>query len=307
MNADSTTPVTAWTVGRLLTSAVEFLTRRGIDEPRLSAEILLGHALECTRIQLYTRYEQVPDDARRARYRELVQKAAANTPIAYLVGFKEFFSLPFAVTPDVLIPRPETETLVERAVEWCRRRTAGRNSDAGALHLFDLGCGSGCVVIAALKQLPLARGLATDVSPAALDVARGNAERHAIGERLQFASADRFDLPGDVVPPGGFDVLLCNPPYVAESEMDRLPASVRDFEPRRALTPGGDGLEFYRAIGTRGADFLRPDGGVFVEIGAGQGPRVRELMTANGRLRHAGTFSTPPDPHERVMQFEKQP
>jgi release factor glutamine methyltransferase len=133
MNADSTTPATAWTVGRLLTSAAEFLHKRGVDESRLAAEILLGYALDCTRIQLYTRFDQVPDGGRRARYRELIQKAADHTPIAYLVGFKEFFSLAFEVSPDVLIPRPETETLVERAVAWCRaRRPAGGNGDAAA-------------------------------------------------------------------------------------------------------------------------------------------------------------------------------
>ncbi|NOT00842.1 MAG: peptide chain release factor N(5)-glutamine methyltransferase, partial [Phycisphaerales bacterium] len=188
--------MTAWTVGRLLTSAAEFLAKRGVDEPRLSAEILLGHALDCTRIQLYTRYEQIPDDGRRARYRELIQNAANHAPIAYLVGFKEFFSLTFEVTPDVLIPRPETETLVERAVAWCRaRRPVGGNGDADPVQLLDLGCGSGCIIIAAMKQLPHARGLATDVSPGALNVARRNAERHALGDRLRFAAADRFDLP----------------------------------------------------------------------------------------------------------------
>jgi release factor glutamine methyltransferase len=156
-----------------------------------------------------------------------------------------------------------------------------------------------------MKQLPQAHGLATDVSPGALVVARRNAERHAIGDRLRFAEADRFDLPAAAVPAGGFDVLLCNPPYVAESDMDRLPANIRDYEPRSALTPGGDGLDFFRAIAAYAADFLRPDGGVFVEIGAGQGPQVRDLVTAGGRLRHVGTYSTPPDAHDRVMQFEK--
>lgn len=281
----------------MLTWTSKYLEQGGVDEPRLSAELLLSHALACAKIDLYARFDRVPDEAQRARLRELVRRAARHEPIAHLIGCKEFYSLTFEVTPDVLIPRPETETLVERAIAFCR------SLDTDPATFLDLGTGSGCVAIAVLSQVPGARAVATDVSEAALDVARRNARTHAVLDRLTLVKADRLGLPADCVPEGGFDAIVSNPPYVADDELTSLPEDVREYEPRVALSAGRDGLTFYRTLHDSGPGVLKPGGSVLVEIGAGMGQAVREVMEAGDTFQHAGTWRDPGDPHDRVMQF----
>ncbi len=292
-----------WTIGRLLTWTTEFFERKEVDEARLSAEVLLAHAAACERIALYTRFDEVPDVDVRTKYRDLVRRAAEQTPIAYLVGSREFFSLRFHVTPDVLIPRPETETLVMHAVDICRKKIA-ENHNSG-VNILDVGTGSGCIAVTLLTQLPTARATATDLSAAALDVARTNACDHRISDRLTLIEADAFHLSQDAVPPGGFDLIVSNPPYVAESEMFTLAPSVREHEPLMALTPGGDGLSFYRTIATDASPKLQPTGHLLVEIGAGQADRVKAVFEVGGQWEHVGTYRTPPDPHDRVIHFSK--
>lgn len=299
MSAEPDTSQAPWTVVRLLGWTADHFGRLGIEEARLCAEILLAHAMGCERIHLYTRFDEVPGEAVLSAYRELVRRAARHAPIAYLVGYKEFFSLRFEVTPDVLIPRPETETLVEQAVARCEAM------DGAARTVLDVGTGSGCVIVTLLKRVPHAVGVATDVSAAALEVAKRNAVRHGVAGRVRFVAADRFDLPADAVSGGGFDLIVSNPPYVSEADMATLSPNVREHEPRVALTPGGDGLDFYRAMAADGPDWLVAGGSVLVEIGAGQGARVVEVMTAGGRLVHVGTHRGPNDPHDRVMHFGK--
>ena len=177
-----------WTVGRVLNWTCDFLARHEVEEPRLAGEILLAHSLGCRRIELYTRFEEPLLADPRAAMRELVGRAAQHEPIAYLVGHKEFFSLTFSVTPAVLIPRPETETLVEQVIEYCRARGLAEPL------LLELGTGSGCIAVAVLKHLPGARVVATDIDPAALEVARHNAERYGVESRLTLLEADRLAL-----------------------------------------------------------------------------------------------------------------
>ena len=277
-----------WTAG--------YLAKAGLDDPRLSSELLLAHALSCRKIELYTRFDQVPGDEQRAAFRELVLRAAGHEPIAYLVGFKEFYSLAFEVTPDVLIPRPETEALVDRMIACCR----GCGNPA---NFVDVGTGSGCVAVAVLSQVDSARAVATEVSPAALAVAGRNAERHGVTDRLTLIEADRLDVPAELVPEGGFDLIVSNPPYIAEGDLAQLPANVRDYEPRIALAADADGLGFYRTFAESGPRLLRPGGSVLVEIAAGMGPAVIEVFAAAGRFEHIGTWRDPADPHDRVMQF----
>ncbi len=297
---DESTPASPenWTVGRLLTWTHEHFTRCNVDEPRLAAEILLAHAMACERIRLYTRFDESPAEKELAVFRDSVRKAAKHAPIAYLVGHKEFYSLDFDVAPGVLIPRPETETLAEQAIAFGRGREA-------EICFLDLGTGSGCVAITVLKHLPKSSCVATDRSSAALEIARANAEKHGMADRVRFVEADMLALPADCLPDGGFDLIVSNPPYIPEAEWATLDANVRDFEPKDALTPGEDGLDFYRAITAGAPGMLAEDGCVLVEIGAGQGEAVVGVFCAERAFEHVGTHSAPNDPHERVLQFAK--
>jgi release factor glutamine methyltransferase len=272
--ADTTTQT--WTIGRLLGWTHGFLTDKGLDEPRLAAELLLAAALDCRKIDLYTRFEQIPTAEQVDRFRALVRDAAAQKPIAYLVGHKEFYSLDFLVTPDVLIPRPETELLVEQAVAVARSRPDE------PIRVLDIGTGSGCVAVAIAKLAQLVRVVATDVSPAALEIARTNAARNGVADRVDFVEADAAALPFERVQAGGFDVLVANPPYIAESARATLPVNVRDYEPHVALFGGPDGLDVIRRIAAGGRGLLAAHGRAFIEVADGQHERAAAVFIAAG-------------------------
>lgn len=269
-----------WTIGKLLTWTRSHFESRSVDEPRLSAEILLAHALGCRRIDLYARFEQVPSEEQRAVFRELVRKAAEHQPIAYLVGHKEFYSLDFLVTPDVLIPRPETELLVEQSLAWCATHPRDR------YELLDLGTGSGCIAIAFCKRHPSVHAVASDNSEAALAVAAQNIRRHELAERIRTIRADLFDLPLDAVPPGKFDLIVSNPPYVSETDRESLPENVRKYEPAAALFAGTDGLDVFRRIASDVTRYLQPGGLLLVEVGMDQSDKVDAIFAAQGLKQH---------------------
>lgn len=290
---------TNWTIGRLLQWTAAYLGRHGVAEGRLAAEILLARAADCSRIDLYARFDEVPDPSPLTVFREWVRRASAHEPVAYIVGQKEFFSLSFRVTRDVLIPRPESEALVECALDHLGRM----NSSPPAL--LDLGTGSGCLAIAILFQHRHATAVATDVSAAALAVARANAERHGVSDRITFACADGLALSAELVPPGGFDLLVCNPPYVAACEMAGLDAVVRDYEPKVALTDGRDGLTFYGIISERGPALLRPDGVVVVEVADGRAEAARKAMERRGAFVHRETRRDRVVGQDRVLTFAR--
>jgi len=287
-----------WSIGRLLGWTTEYLTRNEVDEPRLTAEVLLAHALECQRIELYAGFERVPEADRVAKFRELVKRAAGHEPFAYLVGEKEFYSLRFAVTPDVLIPRPETETLVEVALDHC----AG--ASLCAPHVLDVGTGSGCIVIALLSQLRDATAVATDSSPSALEVAKLNAAAHSVAARVAFLVADGLQLPPATASPHKFDLIASNPPYVAGDDMAALAANIRDHEPHEALTDGADGLSFFRAFGEVAPDLMSPGGVLICEVGDGQAERAVEAVAASGRLNWKKTVRDRIVGRDRVIVFE---
>lgn len=294
-------PQDVWTVGRLLQWTTGWLDRHEVDSPRLSAELLIAHALACKKIELYTRFDAVPAEPQLAAIRELVRKAAEHVPIAYIVGRKEFFSLEFAVGPAVLIPRPETETLVQKTIELCRAEPDRTH------HVLDLGTGSGCIAVAIARYAANAALTATDVSADAVEVARSNAERHGVADRITFAVADWLDLPAGVRPLDGFDVIVSNPPYIAEAEMASLPRNVRDYEPRGSLTAdGSDGLVYYRRLAAEHGGRLRPGGSVLVEIGAGQREDVLKIFRDDGRFNYVGTFRDPGDPFDRVIHVRSR-
>ena len=221
-----------WTVGRLLAWTAGWLAERGSESPRIDAEVLLAHVRGCQRILLYTAFDEVVAEEPRARFRELVRRRGAGEPVAYLVGGREFFSLPLAVSPAVLVPRPETEGLVVRVIDLCR--------EAAAPRIVDVGTGSGAIAIAVATHLPRAEVVATDISAAALEVARANAARLGLGERIKFVESDLLAAPELG---GPWDVIVSNPPYVREDEFAGLPRDVREHEPRAALVAGPRGVE----------------------------------------------------------------
>lgn len=276
-----------WTIGRLLKWTTDFLASRQADSPRLDAEVLLAHALACRRIELYTRYDEVPGDAQRAAFRELVKKRSAGMPVAYLVGQREFYSLPFRVTPDVLIPRPETELLVVRLLDLAKQRLASRSGSretsepeatAGeALQIADVGTGSGILAICAARSLGQARVLALDISPAALAVAGENAKALGVAERVELVESD---LLAAVEPGRKFDFIVSNPPYIRSDEMPALMADVRQFEPRQALEAGPRGTEVIERLIPQAAEKLLPGGWLLIEISPTIEPAVRQLLAA---------------------------
>lgn len=256
-----------WTVRRILEWTTEHLRKHGSETPRLDAEILLAHARGCQRIELYTRYEEELTGEQRAVMRDLVRKRADAVPVAYLVGFREFYSLDFRVTPDVLIPRPDTETLVMELLQ--------RAKDVPEAKILDVGTGSGCIAIAAAVNHPTAKLTAIDRSEAALAVARENAERHGVTERIRFLHGDLY-APLD--PDERFDFVVSNPPYVREDELGSLQPEVRLHEPKTALLGGADGLDVVRRLVAGAAAHLVDGGRLLFEIAPEQAPAVRQLL-----------------------------
>ena len=212
-------PAETWTVGRLLEWTADYLKRHGSESPRLDAEVLLAEVLHCQRIQLYTAFDTVPGDEARAAFREMVKQRAQGTSVAHLVGHREFYSLDFRVTPDVLSPRPETEFLVVALLDLARQRDAGQ-----PVTICDVGTGSGIIAVCAAKHLPSAQVTAVDVSPAALEVARGNAAAHGVLERIEFLESNHLR---PCLRTGVFDLVASNPPYVSEARWRRCPRGQR--------------------------------------------------------------------------------
>ena len=297
MGACANTDSGQWPIGRLLNWTTDHLKHHGVEDARLASEVLRAHAAGCRRIDLYARFDQTLERGKLDRFRGWVRSAAAREPVAYLVGEKEFFSLAFRVTRDVLIPRPETEVLVESVLDHCAK--AGLSQP----QLLDVGTGSGCIAVTVLTQLQGARVVATDVSPAALEVARSNAERHGVSDGLTLVAADCLSLSDDVVPAGRFDLLVSNPPYVSAEGVADLDATVRDYEPAVALTDGEDGLSFYRAVATDAPNLLSSNGAVIVEVGDGQAASVLETVEQTGKFVHCETRLDRVVGQERVMKF----
>jgi release factor glutamine methyltransferase len=266
----------AWTVGRLLGWTTDYLKRHGSDSPRLDAEILLAEALGCQRIELYASFQDVPAEEARTAFRELVRRRAEGTPVAYLVGYREFYSLSFRVTPDVLIPRPETEFLVMALLDLARTLPDGRE-----VTICDVGTGSGIIAVCAAKHLPTARVLATDSSPAALEVARANVRRHDLEDRIELVASDLFAA---VPAERRFDFVVSNPPYVTRAEMASLPVEVRQFEPHEALLAGERGTEVIESLIAQAAERLPPGGHLLVEINPVLDDAVQSLLVADGRF-----------------------
>jgi release factor glutamine methyltransferase len=269
-----------WSIGRLLTWTADYLKKQGAESPRLDAEVLLAHARGCQRLDLYTAFAELASDAVRATYRELVKQRAAGKPVAYLVGRREFYSLPFHVTPAVLIPRPETEFLVIEVLDRLKQQ-----NHPEAARIVDVGTGSGAIAISIARHAPTAQLLALDLSPAALEVAQRNASELGVAERVEFRESDLLAAAATDQP---FDFVVSNPPYVSESEWSGLAREVRDHEPRLALVGGADGTDLYARLVPQAAEILRPGGWLILEISPQIQHNVEQLIQADGRFDRVG-------------------
>jgi release factor glutamine methyltransferase len=263
-----------WTVLKLLNWTKEYLARAEVEEVRVAAEMLLARALGCRRIELYARFDYEPTPEQLGGFRGLVKRAADLEPVAYLVGHKEFYSLDIRVTPDVLVPRPETEALVTEAIGHLER--LGRPG-----RVWDVCTGSGCVGVAIASQRPDATVLATDVSAPAIEVAAGNANAHGLADRVRCRVADLLTLGDDCGDLAPFNVITANPPYVAEG--DEIGPTVAR-EPHVALYAGETGLAIIRPLIAGAAEHLAPGGAFLMEFGLGQADDVRELVIAPGQF-----------------------
>jgi release factor glutamine methyltransferase len=242
-----------------------YLEKQGIESPRLTIELLLAHVLRKKRLELYLEFERDLDDAILDQLRTAVKRRVEGEPLQYIIGEVEFCGLKFAVDRRVLIPRPETELLVEQVAEVRR--------------VVDVGTGSGCIAVALATRFPAMEILATDVSAEALTVAQANALRHGLEKKIRFFHGDLLDaLPSS----SKVDAVVSNPPYVASGEIGRLPKEIRDFEPMPALVAGDDGLEVFRRLVPDGTRILSPGGRLYLELGAGQRPAVEQLCVAAG-------------------------
>lgn len=259
-------------VGGALGWAARALVHLPAGEPRREARILLGHATGLGPERVFASPSRRLGAAERACFAGLVRRRAGREPMAYILGEREFWSLPLAVTPETLVPRPDSEAVVEAALEGLEARN-------GAVRVLDLGTGSGCLLLALLSELPRARGVGIDISPGAVRLARSNAERLGLAARAHFVVADWASC---LV--GRFEVVVCNPPYIASGEIDRLEPEVARFEPRHAVDGGGDGLDAYRALLPGLAPRLAPTGVAVLEVGAGQAAAVESLLAAASLL-----------------------
>jgi release factor glutamine methyltransferase len=283
-----------WTIGRLLVWTADFLKKKGSESPRLDTEVLLAHVLEWERVKLYTHYEQEVSEATRATFRDLVRQRAEGSPVAYLVGRKEFFSLTLKVSPAVLIPRPDTETVVVEFLERLKDK-----SDPKAL---DVGTGSGAIALACVQRHKSVRFFATDLSAEAISIARCNAERLGLSGRIDFRTGD---LLGPVVQDGPFDAILSNPPYIPSDEIPSLEPGVRDYEPHLALDGGSDGLRIVARLIDEAVPLLAPGGFLILEIGTAQEVRVRDLIAARSELELAPTIRDAAN-HPRVVRATRR-
>ncbi len=274
-------------VAGLLADATRVLRRAGVESPRLDAELLLSEAVGRPREQILAGLADVSADAS-ARFAELLARRAAREPLAYITGRKEFYSIEFEVTPAVLIPRPETETLVAAALEFVARRPEAC--------ILDLGTGSGAIAIAIAANAPRVSATATDISEAALAVARRNAERAGVATRVEFRRADCFYPTDGGAPFGRFDLIVSNPPYIDDSAMARLAPEIARYEPRHALAGGPDGLDVIRRIAAAAPAHLDRDGELIVEVGAGQADAVAALFrkAGLGRVRVINDLASVP-------------
>lgn len=261
------------TITQAINEAATRLKAFGVEHERLTAGALLAHVLGVDRTHLLVESEEQVGDAHYKNYSRLIERRAAGEPLQYITGHQEFYGLDFIVTPAVLIPRPETEFLVERIIKLM-------DDSMPSPLIVDVGTGSGCIAVALAANVPRARVIATDLSAAALEIARTNAERHGADHRIEFFQGDLLEPLETRHLENAVDVLASNPPYVNDGHAGLIQREVKDWEPREALFGGVEGLDFYRWLLVEGLTFVKPGGYMIVEIGYGQLDAIREMIAA---------------------------
>ena len=257
------------TVLETIQKSTDFLARKGVDSPRLQSESILAHVLNLPRMQLYLDFQRELSEAQISQCRDLVRRRADRHPLQHLLGSVSFCGLDIRVNEQALIPRPETEQLVEHAAAALRRLNAPTPT------VLDLGTGTGCIAVALAVQWPTARLWATDISPGALELARANAAAHQVPDRISFLCGNGFEA---LPPTLRFHVIVSNPPYIPTQEIETLQPEVRDHDPRIALDGGPDGLAFYRLLAAHAPVRLSPEGVLIVEFGDGQADPIRHIL-----------------------------
>ncbi len=259
-----------WNILKILDWTKQYFKNKGLENPRLDAEVLLCAVLNCERIKLYVNFDQPLEEEELAQYREYVQRRGKMEPLAYIIGHKEFMDSDFKVTTDTLVPRPETELLVEELIRM--------NETKGPREILDIGCGSGAILLSLLKELPEARGLGIDINPGAVAVTMENAKSLQLEDRCAVLVSDLYtNLPRD----DKFNLIVSNPPYIPTGDISGLAQDVQK-EPRAALDGGIDGLDYYKRILEHINDYLLPTGMAAFEIGINQGDQVAELCKEAG-------------------------
>jgi len=287
-----------WTVRDILASSVKYLSGRGVEVARLDSERMLAHVLGCDRMDLYVEPERVVEEAERSRLREIVRRRGEREPVQYVLGTACFYALDLVADPRALCPRRETELLVDRVLEIAKEQ------GNGPVRALDLGTGSGCIALALAKNLADgSRVWATDVSTEALALARENAERLGLADRVTFLEGDLFCALDQDAKAKPFDIIVANLPYIPSGEFDGLSPEVRDHEPRAALDGGADGLEVIRRAVESASACVAPGGWLLMEVGEGQAEDATKLLAAAGLaaekpLRDPGGI-------ERIVQGRK--
>jgi len=287
---------TQWTVLALLDWTKDYLEKNDSQSPRLDAEILLAHSMHCERIMLYTRFDEIVSEADRLQFRELIKQRASGCPVAYLVGFKEFYSLRFDVSEHVLIPRPETEFVVIAVLDIVKEYfNSDTNGQSIPCHVVDVGTGSGAIAITLATELSRIEVTAVDLSTAALEVARKNAIGHEVNDRIEFIEQDLLEGASDTK----FDIVVSNPPYVTSEEYEALSRNVREYEPKLALESGPTGMECYQRLVPQAAARLNDGGWLVLETSPMLMEQLKTLVSETG----FGEIATVADlaGHQRIL------
>ena len=282
-----------WTIQEILDVTTELLRQRGIDSSRLCSEVLLSHQLKRTRIQLYLEFDQPLSEHEIARYRSLIKRRLRREPLQYITGHQEFWSLDFLVSPAVLVPRAETEILVEQAIKL-KETDLLPDSTGGRPRILDLGTGCGAIAVSLAKEIEEVALWASDISSEALAMARENARQHGVSERIEFRCGDLWQPFMHL--PLSFDMIISNPPYIPAETFHTLPPEVRTYEPRIALDGHENGMHFIERIIRGGGTYLKPGGWLLIEMDPDQTERAMELIDATQCFRY----------RERLMDYHKR-
>ena len=284
----------SWTILRVIQWTTDYFKEKNVEEPRASAEILLAQVLKLKRIQLYLNYDKPLHTEELSRYKDYIKQRVAGKPVQYITGTQEFWSIPLRLTSAVLIPRPESELLVERGVQAV--------SETYRPLILEIGTGSGAISIALAKEIESAFIVGTDISCQALSVAKQNRDRAGVSERLSYIQCDLLKC---MRPKNHFHLIVSNPPYVSEEEYENLPTSIKSFEPQKALLAGKEGLDILKPLIHQAHNYLLPGGYLLLEIGAGQGDAVLAITRDLGVYREISIIKDYAGKN-RVLSAQKQ-